>query len=492
MSDLESNAGEPTPTALPRSVDAERSILGGVLIDNRQFDRARELLTEQAFYSDRHRKIFLALVRLSEAGTALDLVTLKDELQRQNTLEACGGPAYIAGLLSSVPRSRNVAHYARIVLEKARKRDVIRLSQGITEAALNGTTPAELEELIEELANQRSTVQSITPRFLDLSKVATTDPPPVPSVLKGWFAKSDCVVIGGYGGSGKSLLAQDLALALASGKSFLGLPVLGGPYRVLYLDEENPDPLVWYRMKRLAAGRGLEIEDLPLRYSLKQGLNLDDPAGRAAIWQIAEEFKPDFTIFDTLTRFHHRDENSNSEMSEFFGETFAAYRRDFDSQLTYLHHLSKPSATNKRNVLHDLRGASEVVNYPDVVIGYGRDGDTRTMHLCKSRWVQEGAQLIVQLNTDDQGHPLSLTAGEIEDVGLEFVQRKLAVAADAGVLRSDLKAGLAIERSLGLDTADKILTRTLGRLHANGHVKKKRDRQAVRYWLTDSAPEDAE
>ena len=132
-----------TSANLPHAAEAERSVLGAVLLDNGQFDRAREMLTDAQFYSDRHRKIFFALEQLSESGSALDLVTLKDELERQNTLEACGGPAYLAALIDGVPRSSNVEHYAKIVQEKALLRDLIRTSQQILSSAVQADEPTE-------------------------------------------------------------------------------------------------------------------------------------------------------------------------------------------------------------------------------------------------------------------------------------------------------------------------------------------------------------
>jgi len=145
---------------LPHAAEAERSVLGAVLLDNGQFDRARELLTDQAFYSDRHRKIFNALEQLSETGAALDLVTLKDELQRQNTLESCGGPAYLAGLIDGVPRSSNVEHYARIIREKALLRELIRTSQQILASAVQADETTETlldqaEKAIFSVSEQR-------------------------------------------------------------------------------------------------------------------------------------------------------------------------------------------------------------------------------------------------------------------------------------------------------------------------------------------------
>jgi replicative DNA helicase len=134
--------------ALPHSVDAERSVLGAVLLDNRQFDKAQELLSHVSFYSARHQKIFRALEAMTEVGTALDLITLKDELHRQGLLDECGGPAYLAGLLDGVPRSANVEHYAKIVRETAMLRELIGASQSILSSAMQprGST----EELLDE------------------------------------------------------------------------------------------------------------------------------------------------------------------------------------------------------------------------------------------------------------------------------------------------------------------------------------------------------
>jgi replicative DNA helicase len=146
--------------SLPHSVDAERSLLGAVLLDNRHFDKAQELLTHASFYSSRHQKIFRALEALCEAGSALDLITLKEELQRSGQLEACGGPAYLAGLLEGVPRSTNAEHYARIVRDSAMLRELIGAGQSILSSAMQprGSTEQlldEAEKMIFQIAENR-------------------------------------------------------------------------------------------------------------------------------------------------------------------------------------------------------------------------------------------------------------------------------------------------------------------------------------------------
>ena len=135
-------------------------MLGAVLIDNQQFERAQILLNHMAFYSPRHQKIFRAFEYLSELTVAIDVVTLRQELERAGCLEAIGGPAYLAELLDGVPRSANVEHYAKIVREKAIMRELISCSQGILENALRGASTAdevldEAEKSIFRVAEQR-------------------------------------------------------------------------------------------------------------------------------------------------------------------------------------------------------------------------------------------------------------------------------------------------------------------------------------------------
>jgi replicative DNA helicase len=110
---------------LPHNLEAERSVLGAILLHNDAFNLAAEVIDSHDFFRDAHRRIFDKMVALSERGDAIDLVTLKEELGRSGDLDDVGGPAYIAALVDGVPRSTNVEHYARIVKEKATLRHLI-------------------------------------------------------------------------------------------------------------------------------------------------------------------------------------------------------------------------------------------------------------------------------------------------------------------------------------------------------------------------------
>src|SRR6185437_15628403 len=145
---------------LPHNLEAEKSVLGAILVHNDAFNHAAELIDAHDFFRDAHRRIFEKMIVLSERGDAIDLVTLKDELQRSSELEEVGGPAYIASLADGVPRSANVEHYARIVKEKSTLRNLIHSANRILSTAYEAEQDADLilddaEKAIFEIAEDR-------------------------------------------------------------------------------------------------------------------------------------------------------------------------------------------------------------------------------------------------------------------------------------------------------------------------------------------------
>jgi replicative DNA helicase len=165
---------------LPHNLEAEKSVLGAILIHNDAFNHAAELIDAHDFFRDAHRRIFNKMVALSERGDAIDLVTLKDELQRSSELEDVGGPAYIASLADGVPRSANVEHYARIVKEKATLRNLIHSANRILSTAYEAEQDADLilddaEKAIFEIAEDRIREGFVPLRDLVQSSFATIE-----------------------------------------------------------------------------------------------------------------------------------------------------------------------------------------------------------------------------------------------------------------------------------------------------------------------------
>jgi replicative DNA helicase len=145
---------------LPQNTEAERSILGAILLDNNALNTAIEKLRPEDFFHDHHRRIYLQMIALGEAQQAIDLVTLTDQLHRRGELEASGGPAYIAQLVDGVPRVANLEHYARIVKEKSLLRGLIHATHAIQRQAMEMEEDADAildraESSIFQLAEDR-------------------------------------------------------------------------------------------------------------------------------------------------------------------------------------------------------------------------------------------------------------------------------------------------------------------------------------------------
>jgi replicative DNA helicase len=129
---------------LPHNLEAERSVLGAILVHNDAFNTAAQVIDGRDFYRDAHRRIFDRMVTLSERNEAIDFVTLKEELSRGGDLDHVGGPAYIASLVDGVPRATNIEYYARIVKEKATLRNLIYAANKILTSAYEADQEPEL------------------------------------------------------------------------------------------------------------------------------------------------------------------------------------------------------------------------------------------------------------------------------------------------------------------------------------------------------------
>jgi replicative DNA helicase len=145
---------------MPQHMEAERSILGAILLDNNALNPAVEILKPEDFFHDHHRRIYQQMITLGETQQAIDLVTLTDQLHRSGELESSGGPAYIAQLMDGVPHVTNVEHYARIVKEKSLLRALIHATHSIQQQALEAEEDADAildraESAIFQLAEDR-------------------------------------------------------------------------------------------------------------------------------------------------------------------------------------------------------------------------------------------------------------------------------------------------------------------------------------------------
>ena len=216
---------------LPHNLEAEKCVLGAILIDNPSFNQAAEVIGTDDFFRDAHRRIFEKMIGLSERSQPIDPVTLKDELTRSGELDEVGGPAYVASLTDGVPRSANVEFYAKIVKEKSTLRKLIQSANDVLVRAYDAeedpdllldeaersifqiaenrmrTGFVSLAELVdggwkqlEKLQEHKGNVNGVPTGFVDLDEMTSG------------FQKADLVIVAARPSMGKTSLVLNMAL----------------------------------------------------------------------------------------------------------------------------------------------------------------------------------------------------------------------------------------------------------------------------------------
>jgi replicative DNA helicase len=136
---------------LPHNVDAERAVLGAIIINNNAFYRVIGTIDTESFFKDSHRKIFAAMRRLAEQSRPMDVITLREELVRSGDVQDAGGTPYLSSLIDVVPDIANIEWYAELVKEKATMRRLILMSNSVMRAATDATNlPSEVLNLAEK------------------------------------------------------------------------------------------------------------------------------------------------------------------------------------------------------------------------------------------------------------------------------------------------------------------------------------------------------
>src|SRR3989441_1983158 len=227
--------------ALPHNIDAERSVLGAVLVNNENYYRVLENLRPEDFYLDGHRAIFRKMVDLIERSRVIDLITIQEELVRGSQLESAGGISYLASLLDGIPHLVNIDHYIEFIREKSLLRQMVNEAHKVMAECFDQAEPAEeildraeqalfsLSEkriksgfvsvrdleltttrLIEKLYSEREMITGVASGFRDLDRMTSGLQP------------SDLVILAARPSMGKTALCLNIAQYVALHKN---LPV---------------------------------------------------------------------------------------------------------------------------------------------------------------------------------------------------------------------------------------------------------------------------
>jgi len=218
----------------PHSLEAEQSVLGGLLLDNETWDRVAEKTVADDFYSRSHRLIFETIGALIELGEPVDLITLSEALENDQKLDDAGGFVYLAEMMKNTPSAANITAYADIVRERAVTREMISVANEIAEGGYDtqGRSSAELLDFAETkvfaIAEKRAnksegpeSLHSVLEKTVDrIEKLCSTDTGGVTGVPSGFadldkmtagLQKSDLIIVAARPSMGKTTFAMNLA-----------------------------------------------------------------------------------------------------------------------------------------------------------------------------------------------------------------------------------------------------------------------------------------
>lgn len=235
---------------LPASLDAERAALGAILLDNAAYPCAAEIVTPDDFSHDGHRRLFAAMTRLAGAGSPIDPLLLTEELVRAGELEIVGGVPYLSLLTENLPRSVNVAHYARVVRDKAiLRRQILMLNSLLAQAMDPAANPQEIQEVISA-SLQFAVVAERTMPFRTGVEIEAQMPEQIEWIARPWATPGSITeVCGKIKAAGKTTWLLALCCAVVDGADFMGEPTTKAA--VLYLTEQ---PETSFRIEMRRAG----------------------------------------------------------------------------------------------------------------------------------------------------------------------------------------------------------------------------------------------
>lgn len=382
----------------PQDMDAERSIIGALLLDRDAVVAVAQLLKPEHFYKDAHVDIFSAVLSLFEKREPIDLVTLTAELKKKGSLTRIGGAGYLSELASSVPTAAHIVQYAQLVRENYVKRQLIGMSAKISEKAFDATadirsTLDETEQIIFSLSQQqlrqnfvalKDTLAESFDRLDELHKKAgglrgvPTGYRDLDIKLAG-MQDSNLIILASRPGQGKTSLALNIAANVAVNE---GLSV--GMFSLEMSKEELVDRLLVaqsdvdaWRLKtgrlddndfdRLQEAMGV-LADAPIFIDDTPGINIMEMRTKARRLQV--EHGLSLLIVDYLQLIHGRNlENRVQEVSE-ISQSLKNLARELKIPVLACSQLSRAveSRGTRKPQLADLRESGAIEQDADVVM----------------------------------------------------------------------------------------------------------------------------
>ncbi|UJZ88935.1 replicative DNA helicase [Heyndrickxia coagulans] len=383
----------------PQNIEAEQAVLGAIFLEPSAFITASEILTADDFYRNAHQKIFQVFAKLNDAGKAVDLVTVAEELSATRQLEDAGGLSYLSELAASVPTAANIAYYAGIVAEKALLRRLIRTATHIAQEGY--TREDDVDELLDEaersimevaqrknagdfkhikdvlvstydniemLHNRKGDVTGIPTGFYELDR------------MTAGFQRNDLIIVAARPSVGKTAFALNIAqnVGTKTGENVAIFSLeMGAEQLVMRMlcAEGNIDA------QRLRTGALTDEDWRKLTMAMgslsNSGIYIDDTPGvrvteiRSKCRRLKQEHGLGMVVIDYLQLIQgsaHSRENRQQEVSE-ISRSLKALARELEVPVIALSQLSRSveQRQDKRPMMSDIRESGSIEQDADIV-----------------------------------------------------------------------------------------------------------------------------
>ena len=391
----------------PHSIEAEQSVLGGLMLDNEAWDKVSEIVIEDDFYRRDHRLIFRAIDALAEKSSPFDVVTLSEWLDSNDELEAAGGLPYLGTLAKNTPSAANIMAYAKIVRERSVLRQLISVGHKISTSCYEteGRKSEELldnaEKLVFKIAEQGSrgrreftSIKDLLVKAVDRIDTLFQQDNPITGVPTGFndfdeltsgLQPSDLVIVAGRPSMGKTTFAMNIA-EHAAVKTQMPVAVFSMEMPGEQLAMRMLSSLGRIDQHRVRTGK-LDDDDWPrLTHAVGQlaeaPLFIDDTPAlsptelRSRARRLMREHGLGLIVIDYLQLMQVRggSENRTNEISE-ISRNLKSLAKELNVPIIALSQLNRSleQRPNKRPVMSDLRESGAIEQDADVITFIYRD-----------------------------------------------------------------------------------------------------------------------
>lgn len=388
----------------PQSIEAEQSVLGGLLLDNSAWERIAGRVSDADFYRDEHRRIFRHITRMLDRGQPADVVTVAESLEDSNEAELTGGLAYLGEIANNTPSAANIRRYAEIVRERRTRRDVLAIGHRIADLAASavGDTSALVEQvtgLVMGLADtnhagrEPQSIDELLPDVLDALEKRTEKRGQISGLPTGFrdldyltcgLHPGDLVIVAGRPSMGKTTLAVNVAenVAVSGGAAFVVSLEMAAPQ----LAERSVARFGSISTQALRSGdlddEGYSRVSASLaRLHEKRLVIADDPTLshvariRLAARKVRQRMGSlDLIVIDYL-QLMRGDGNTRNEELGGITRALKLLAREMACPIVLLSQLSRKveERTDKRPMMSDLRDSGSIEQDADVVLMAYRD-----------------------------------------------------------------------------------------------------------------------